>query len=108
MGSSPTFGIEKIEGLHVNACKPFLVAERSGACIVYFYRNSGWFARQPSPAAGRDGCEGSAEASSPRPQEKSCQVTMRYAHLAPDHLKATAERLDFTMKAEEKQEGSAG
>jgi site-specific recombinase XerD len=35
------------------------------------------------------------------------QVTMRYAHLAPDHLKATVERLDFTMKAE-KQEGGAG
>jgi hypothetical protein len=32
---------------------------------------------------------------------------MRYAHLAPDHLKATVERLDFTMK-EERQEGSAG
>lgn len=36
------------------------------------------------------------------------QVTMRYAHLAPDHLKATVERLDFSMKAEGEQESNAG
>ncbi len=38
---------------------------------------------------------------------RTIQVTMRYAHLAPDHLRAAVERLDFTTK-EERQEGSAG
>lgn len=36
------------------------------------------------------------------------RLSLRYAHLASDHLKATVERLDFSMNAEEKQEGSAG
>lgn len=36
---------------------------------------------------------------------KTAQITLRYAHLAPDHLKGAVDRLDFTAPAEE---GKAG
>jgi integrase len=36
---------------------------------------------------------------------KTAQITLRYAHLAPDHLKGAVDRLDFTVKAEEERAG---
>ncbi len=37
---------------------------------------------------------------------KTAQITLRYAHLAPDHLKGAVDRLDFTeKKAEEEKSG---
>ena len=39
---------------------------------------------------------------------KTAQITLRYAHLAPDHLKGAVERLDFNQAAGQERQGRAG
>jgi integrase len=36
---------------------------------------------------------------------RTAQITLRYAHLAPDHLKGAVDRLDFTAPAEQEKAG---